>query len=176
MKRRAHVSTLTLGAVLALIAGSVGCGQGGEMKLENRLWINRLPSSPKANVAAMMILDDRVGHQFGSFYRGSLYRGNHDLFAWSRQGTSKGQIRQLQTGKKFKVSYESCRPDAGFDYCIILQGDPSKIRRYQSRKNWKLGKEKSRGSRSFYDALKGLDDAEISALLSFDEDRRGESS
>ena len=47
-------------------------------------------------------------------------------------------IHMLQDQRDFEVRTKSCKPDLGFDQCILLEGDPKKIVRYQSRKRWAI--------------------------------------
>lgn len=82
------------------------------------------------------MLGEVKNHAFGSFYHGSLYRGSHDTFKWTSKGKDKGELELLQDGKSKTITIRECKPDAGFDMCVKLEGDPKGIVRYQSKKRW----------------------------------------
>lgn len=96
-----------------------------------------MPTGPRDRVDAFVLTE--VGKRAaGSYYHGSLYRGAHDTFTWTGKGKDRGVIRILQDERDFEVRIEACTPDRGFDQCILLQGDPKQVVRYQSRKRWAI--------------------------------------
>lgn len=125
-------------AAVALIATSLlGCGKKPPSEVADRLWVAEMPSGPRDRVDAFVLT--QVGKRsVGSFYHGSLYRGAHDSFTWTTKAKDRGVIRILQDERNFEVRIEPCKPDRGFDQCILLQGDPKQVVRYQSRKRWAI--------------------------------------
>ena len=113
----------------------LGCG-GGDATATERLWISDVPTSPKQPITAFASTRTGDGKYLGAFFRGSLYRGGHDVFEWYDDGKDAAHLQFLQDGKKFKLRIEKCTPTTGFDHCMLLHGDPTGKVRYQSRKRW----------------------------------------
>lgn len=157
------VFSLTLGAMsVPLLAG---CGKPPAANLTERLWVSDLPTNPKATIS-MFVISDVKARKLGLFYRGSMYRGVHDLFRWSGDDAGrKGKMRLLQDGKVHAIHTETCEADRGFDYCILVHGDPTGVVRYQSRKRWALRK-KAAGSLDAIEVLEILaeEDEDLNAL------------
>ncbi len=124
-----------LAAVALLAASLLGCGDKPPSDVADRLWVSQMPTGPRDQIDAFMLTE--VGKRaVGSYYHGSLYRGAHDSFTWKAKSKDRGVIRILQDERDYEVKIEPCKPDRGFDQCILLQGDPKKVVRYQSRKRW----------------------------------------
>jgi len=133
--------------------GSTGCKNDPPTDLSDRLWVNEMPTGPRDRVDALVLTE--VGKRAaGSFYHGSVYRGAHDSFIWKTTGKDRGTIELLQDQRSYEIQTKPCKPDAGFDMCIKLEGDPTKVVRYQSRKRWAIPR---RG--------KGADALDIPALM-----------
>lgn len=163
-----RVPFIALVCALAPLLGA--CSKPAPDAIVDRLWVSSMPTSPRSTVDALMITD--VGKRsVGSFYHGSLYRGAHDSFTWTSKGKDKGEIRLLQDQRAHAVQVRSCKPDVGFDQCILLEGDPKGVVRYQSRKRWVIPK---RGKKQL--DMQGViaelaeDDEELEALLEVVED------
>jgi hypothetical protein len=126
------------GLVFAVAATTLlGCRDKPPSDVADRLWVAKMPTGPRDQVDAFVLTE--VGKRAaGSYYHGSLYRGAHDSFTWSSKGKDRGVIRILQDEREFPVRIETCKPDRGFDQCMLLQGDPKQIVRYQSRKRWAI--------------------------------------
>jgi hypothetical protein len=132
------VFSLTFGALG--VSALAGCGKPPSANLTERLWVSDLPTNPKETIS-MFVISDVKNRQLGLFYRGSMYRGVHDLFRWNGDaGGHKGKMRLLQDGKVHAIRTETCEPGRGFDFCILVHGDPTGVVRYQSRKRWALRK------------------------------------
>ncbi len=125
-------------ATLALIGtGLLGCSKKPPSEVADRLWVSEMPSGPRDRVDAFVLTE--VGKRsVGSYYHGSLYRGAHDSFTWTTTAKDRGVIRILQDERDYEVQIETCKPDKGFDQCIMLKGDPKRVVRYQSRKRWTI--------------------------------------
>ncbi len=108
-----------------------------------------MPKSPKDEVSAFIIVRASEKNQYGSLFNGSLYRGTYDTFHWTPEGEDGAKMRMVQDDRTYKIRTESCEPDAGFQYCVQIHGDPQGTVRYQSRKRWGLGKPKSQLPRGF---------------------------
>jgi hypothetical protein len=127
--------SLALVSVTALALG--GCGKALPADVADRLWVSQMPTGPRAQVDAFVVTE--VGkYSGGGFYHGSMYRGVHDSFTWTTKAKDRGVIHMLQDQRDFEVRTKACKPDRGFDQCILLEGDPKKIVRYQSRKRWAI--------------------------------------
>lgn len=113
----------------------LGCG-GGEATATERLWISTVPTSPKEPITAFITTRTSDGKYLGAFFKGSLYRGGHDVFEWYDDGKDAAHLEFLQDGTKAKLRIEKCTPTTGFDHCMLLHGDPTGTVRYQSRKRW----------------------------------------
>lgn len=126
-----------------------------------------MPSGPRDRIDAFVLTE--VGKRSaGSYYHGSLYRGAHDTFLWTTKAKDRGVIRILQDQRDYEVRIESCKPDKGFDQCILLEGDPKQIVRYQSRKRWAIPR---RGKSLDVPALMAEiaeDDEDLEAALELD--------
>lgn len=128
---------LGLAAVAVLSTSLLGCSKKPPSEVADRLWVSEMPSGPRDRIDAFVLTE--VGKRsVGSFYHGSLYRGVHDSFTWTTKAKDRGVIRILQDQRDHEVKIETCKPDRGFDHCILLQGDPKKVVRYQSRKRWSV--------------------------------------
>lgn len=126
---------LTTVAVAIAASALTGCGDKPPSDVADRLWVAKMPTGPRDRVDAFVLTE--VGKRAaGTYYHGSLYRGAHDSFTWSSKGKDRGIIRILQEERDYEVRIEPCKPDRGFDQCILLQGDPKQVVRYQSRKRW----------------------------------------
>jgi len=126
---------------LAGLAVSVlgACGKPPPANITERLWVSELPTNPKKEVAAFVISQVK-GKKLGVFYRGSVYRGAHDMFQWTGEDAGKGRMELLQDGAIHRIRTEQCEPSRGFDHCILMHGDPTGRVRYQSRKRWAVRK------------------------------------
>lgn len=128
---------LGLTATALLATGLLGCSNKPPSEVADRLWVAEMPSGPRDRVDAFVLTE--VGKRsIGSYYHGSLYRGVHDSFTWTSKAKDRGVIRILQDQREFEVTIETCKPDKGFDQCILLKGDPKQVVRYQSRKRWSI--------------------------------------
>lgn len=121
--------------VTALALGA--CGKAPPADVADRLWVAQMPTGPRAQIDAFVVTD--IGkYSGGGFYHGSMYRGAHDSFTWTTKAKDRGVIHMLQDQRDFQIHTKACKPDRGFDQCILLEGDPKKIVRYQSRKRWAI--------------------------------------
>ena len=160
-------------ASLCLLTVCAGCGEG-EVSIGGRLWIDAMPDSPRAPIAAFVVSRPEEGKgRYGSFYRGSLLRGGHDVFAWREDSDDPSQVtlRLLQDGREVAIRVARCEPSPGFDHCVTLEGDPQGARRYQSRRRWGAPESAGFEVRSMLTAL-AAEDAELAALLPNSPDER----
>jgi len=132
----------------------VGCRDGGTPTATERLWVTALPKSPKTTISAFFTTKGPRGRYVGAFFKGSMYRGGHDVFEWTVDGTDTARLRFMQDGSVRKIRLEPCKPSVGFDYCMLVHGDPTGAKRYQSRKRWAL----RRGAQDVRSALAQLAD------------------
>lgn len=149
----------TLSLSLALLAA--GCGGAGEATVTERLWVSAVPTNPKARTTAFLATKASDGKFIGAFFQGSAFRGGHDVFTWEDRGKDAASIVFLQDGRKVSLRFETCKPTTGFDHCVLVHGDPTGAKRYQSRKRWRVrrpGKKKEAGIASVMAAF-----AEVSA-------------
>ncbi len=159
----------------ALVAAlSVGCG-ASDATVTERLWISALPKTPKAPITAFATMASDGDKYFGAFFSGTLLRGGHDVFEWRATGKSSASLRFLQDGTKADIRLETCKPTTGFDYCVIVRGDPTGAERYQSRKRWVVrrpGKRKAIDGTFVLDAMQQLadDDDDLAEALGWQED------
>lgn len=135
---RSLSGVLALCGAALLMSALPGCGKSPGAKITERLWVSKLPKSPKETVTAFVISDVKE-RKLGTFYRGSVYRGAHEMFRWTGDD-GVGKMRLLQDGAEHKIKTESCKPSKGFDHCILVHGDPMGVVRYESRKRWALRK------------------------------------
>jgi hypothetical protein len=163
---RSKVLPLALTGLTALAL--VGCrNQPAPSQIADRLWVSEMPSGPRDQVDAFMLAEVK-GRALGSFYHGSLYRGSHDTFKWTSKGEGKGELQLLQDGRTKTIHIRSCKPDAGFDMCVRLEGDPKGVVRYQSKQRWAIprrGKKSEALDVPFVIAELAEDDEELEALL-----------
>lgn len=160
---------MVIGVAVGAAGVSAGCG-GGPATATERLWVSTIPTSPKQHITAFLTMSSDEDRYLGAFFRGTLLRGGHDVFEWTEAGKDRARVKFLQDNKYFELKTESCKPDRGFDYCLLVHGDPTGTVRYQSRKRWVV----RRPSRK-RDAVTGLvaqtmlelaeDDPELAAAL-----------
>ena len=155
--------------VTVLFTTALGaCDASGGPTATERLWISELPTSPRAPITAFVTAKARGDNYVGTFYQGTVLRGQHDMFQWQAVEEGRARLQFLQDGKTRKVRLESCKPTLGFDYCIVLHGDPTGVKRYQSRKRWTVRRGKAKSDVLMWaSTLADLaeDDADIAALL-----------
>lgn len=123
-------------AILGVALLAVGCEGGQAGSPTERLWVSGLPSNPKAPITAFATTRTSSDKYIGAFFQGSMLRGGHDVFEWRSEGQDAATLKFLQDGETRRVRFETCKPTRGFDYCIVLHGDPTGTGRYQSRKRW----------------------------------------
>lgn len=140
MKLRRASTPVVLGLGLLGLSLLPGCGSPPPADVTERLWVSSMPSGARDSVNAFVITEVRK-KQVGVFYTGSVYRGTHDAFSWTpNRKKDGGKLKMLQDGRAYEVTVNSCEPSKGFDHCMLLQGDPTGVVRYESRKRWALKK------------------------------------
>ena len=161
---KSHFVTRWLLASVAVL-GVSACHDAPSTDIADRVWISSLPRSGRDSFAAV-VLTQRAGRGVGAFFNGSFYRGGYDLFSWKTAGVNRYQLDLLQTQTKSELRAEPCTPQAGFDYCVRLIGDPSGQVRYQSRKRWTFRKKPKTGSELQEAVRETLEqDEELAGLL-----------
>lgn len=123
--------------------------------MTERLWVSDVPTSPRTPISAFLVTKTTGDKFVGAFFRGSLYRGGHDVFSW-KAARGGAEVRFLQDGSTARLSFETCKPSRGFDHCVLVSGDPTGARRYQSRKRWNVRRGKVAPSQLVTDALVDL--------------------
>lgn len=164
--RPSRIAPLALGLVLA--APLAGCGgKAPPSEVVDRLWVSDMPTGPRDRVDAFVVTEVKK-RSAGSFYHGSAYRGAHDSFVWKGKSKDEAVLKLLQDGREFDIRIKSCKPSVGFDRCVRLVGDPTKVVRYQSRKRWAIPR-RGKGALDVPAVMHELaeDDEELEAL--FDE-------
>ena len=140
-----HATFCLLTAAAAPLLAACGGDHGEAVVVHDRLWLTSVPHSAKDEVGAFVILRASENHQYGFLFKGSLYRGFYDTFHWTPESDSEGgKMRMVQDDKVYKIRTETCEPDAGFQYCVQIHGDPQGTVRYQSRKRWGLARPKNK--------------------------------
>lgn len=123
--------------VSTALAAAIGCGSGPSPGTPTeRLWVSGVPTSAKAEISAFVTTRQGSGKFLGAFFHGSALRGHHDVFEWTDDGKDAAKLKFLQDGKQRRLRFETCEPTRGFDYCMIVHGDPTGAKTYQSRKRW----------------------------------------
>ena len=123
--------------VLAALTAASGCGGGSSPATPTeRLWVSGVPTSAKAEISAFVTTRQSGGKFLGAFFHGSALRGHHDVFEWVDDGKDAAKLKFLQDGRQRRVTFETCEPTTGFDYCMLVHGDPTGAKKYQSRKRW----------------------------------------
>lgn len=156
-----------VGSLLGLVAGAAGCSGGAATPTE-RLWVSGVPTSPRESISAFVTMKSGDEH-IGSFFRGTLYRGSHDVFKWKDTGKDKARIVLLQDEKKVDLKLKTCEPTTGFDYCLIVESDRTGPQKYYSRKRWVVRRPgKKASAASLFDATLlelAEDDEDLAAAL-----------
>jgi hypothetical protein len=156
--------------LLALLAVAVlvpACG-GSSATITERLWVSGVPKNPKARIRAFATTRSGADKFIGAFYSGSVLRGGHDVFEWHADGKDAAKLVFLQDGTTRRLRFETCEPSGGFDYCILVHGDPGGAERFQSRKRWQVKRPGRRGAGTLvFDAMTELagDDDDLAAAL-----------
>lgn len=123
--------------------GCRGAPPGESVAIHDRLWLTAVPKKPRDEVSAFLVVRASEARQYGFLFKGSLLRGTYDTFHWAPEGEDRAKLTTIQDDKVHKIRTETCEPDAGFQYCVQLHGDPQGTTRYQSRKRWGLGRPKA---------------------------------
>ncbi len=140
MHRSRSARGICRAAGVLLLGGLVACGAEDAASITDRLWVSDVPSNPREEISAFAISNLR-GRKLGALYQGSLYQGTQRGFRLELEGR-RAVFEMLQDGSRHLVTVQTCKPTAGFHFCIELHGDPAGGRRYQSRKRWSLGRSK----------------------------------
>jgi len=166
MSAARHVPVVLVSIALA---ATIGCGAPSPGTPTERLWVSGIPTSTKAEITAFITTRSTGGKYIGAFFRGSSLRGRHDVFEWIDDGKDAAKLRFLQDDKTTRIRIETCEPTTGFDHCILVHGDPTGTKRYQSRKRWVVRRpgRKDVSPTMVMDALAELaeDDEELQAAL-----------
>ncbi len=141
-----HLVRLSSPATLCLLTLlAAGCGEpGASVPIHDRLWVTAVPKKPRDDVSAFLIVKASESQQYGFLFKGSLLRGKYDTFQWAPDGDERARLTTVQDGKVHKIRTATCEPDAGFQYCVEMHGDPQGTVRYQSRKRWGMGRPKAK--------------------------------
>lgn len=156
--------------VLGLLVAA-GCGGSDAATPTDRLWVSAVPTSAKQELSAFVTTRTSEGKYVGAFFHGSALRGSHDVFEWKDDGKTGAILRFLQDGKQTKLRFETCTPTRGFDHCLIVNGDPTGAKKYQSRKRWNLRRGKKSAVMSIPALFEELaeDDEDLAAALQTDD-------
>lgn len=117
---------------------ATACGGSDVASPTERLWVSAVPTSTKQELSAFVTTRTGEGKYLGAFFHGSALRGTHDVFEWKDDGKNGAALVFLQDGKKAHIRFETCTPTRGFDHCILVHGDPTGAKKYQSRKRWNV--------------------------------------
>lgn len=128
----------TFTALVPLVLACAACGGGDTASPTERLWVSTVPTSAKQEISAFITTRTRDDKYIGAFFHGSALRGRHDVFSWVADGRDAAKLTFLQDGKTSRVRFETCKPSRGFDMCLIVHGDPTGAKQYQSRKRWNV--------------------------------------
>lgn len=132
---RRGIEAMVIGGVLGGLMVVSGCRSEPSSPTE-RLWVSNIPTDPKAPLTAFLTMRSSEDRYLGAFFQGSLLRGGHDVFQWEDSGNNRARVQFLQDGRRADLRLETCKPTRGFDYCLMVHGDPTGTVRYQSRKRW----------------------------------------
>ncbi len=158
----AHAVRLLRVATLASLVLASSCKSPETASFVDRVWISAKPADAKADFAAILVSGRQGARQLtGVLHRGSAYRGRWDTFSWTRRGDAGARMVFYQDGRTHDLQLIRCEAPEGFDLCMQVEGDPSGVRRWLSKKRWTLRRKARAGA-----AL----DAELLATLAADED------
>ena len=175
MTRIAHFSSHATFCLLATLVTSLAVSACGDDKeaagpVHDRLWLTKIPKSLTDEVGAFVVLRASESKQYGFLFKGSMYRGSYDTFHWAPEGEDRARLRTVQDNKVHNVRIEACEPDDGYQYCMLVHGDPQGVERYQSRKLWGLGQPNKLKPGAVFDLASELralaaEDAEVATAL-----------
>jgi hypothetical protein len=144
---RRFVPSLCASVFGLLVLGS-GCEGRHTASPTERLWVSGIPKNTKATLTAFITARTTGDKYIGAFFSGSVFRGGHNVFEWKNEGEDGAALRFLQDDVTKSVRFETCEPSTGFDYCLLMHGDPTGTMRYQSRKRWTVKRPGKRHSSS----------------------------
>lgn len=130
--------------VLALAGAAAVAGwafwRGGEPAgselLLNRVWVDHLPSGGNDAVELFVAINDE---HMGAFQKASQYEGEWALFRHEVRGDNVLRLTFPQRDSAHEVRYEARACDeAGWDYCLTLEGAPRGASQYRSRRGWEV--------------------------------------
>ena len=175
MTRIARFSSHATFCLLATLVTSLAVSACGDDKeaaghVHDRLWLTKIPKSLTDEVGAFVVLRASESKQYGFLFKGSMYRGSYDTFHWAPEGEDRARLRTVQDNKVHNVRIEACEPDDGYQYCMLVHGDPQGVERYQSRKLWGLGQPNKLKPGAVFDLASELralaaEDAEVATAL-----------
>lgn len=131
-----------LGPLFAAVLALGACRGAPEADFADRLWVSTMPGDAREPFFAMLVTGARKRH-VGVLHAGSLYAGRWELFAFKRKNAKSATFEFLQSGARHEVQFVPCKPKTGFAYCVELQGDPTGVRRWYSKKRWALRRKSS---------------------------------
>lgn len=130
---------LVLLAVGAFFAARWFASEDDWVLAENRVWIERMPRTPRDVTKKIVFIHDD-GTRIGGFVRGSEFRMFIDTFFWFRRDD--GRVRmtfpQDQTERMPAVRAWRCEAPEPFQLCLEMrEGD--RREQYFSREDWVVG-------------------------------------
>jgi hypothetical protein len=116
--------------------GDDGAARDGGGLLLDRIWVDHMPKHDRDQVSVFVAITDEP---IGVFQTASAWRGHFELFRYEDHG-SEISLLYPQDGarERIKTSSRTCS-EAGFDYCLELDGASHGVKRYYSRKGWEVG-------------------------------------
>lgn len=146
--RRSLLSRVMLASVLAVlvVVGGLATARwladdGGWSITENRVWIERMPRTPRDLTQKLCFIHDD-GERMGVFVHSSEFRMFLDTFFWFRRDDGRVRIvfPQDQKERMPAVRAWKCEGEAPapFELCLEMrEGD--QLRTYYSREDWVIG-------------------------------------
>jgi hypothetical protein len=144
MSKRSAIGWVS--AVVVTVAGIAWLGQDGEPAdaiLENRVWLDKVPSQrdENAHVALFQRGGEDAGDWDGSAALATInaFKGDFERFRWRMAGAKKLELHPLPKGATRGATFEAraCKEE-GFQYCLEITGLPRGPKTYRSKRGWEV--------------------------------------
>lgn len=119
-----------------------GDEQADDKLLLNRVWVDHVPKGGNDSIELFVAIDD---DHVGAFQRASEYEGEWAIFRHEARGDNILRLTFPQGGSSHDVRYHAKACDeAGWDYCLTLEGAPRGVTQYRSKRGWEVNADKTR--------------------------------
>ena len=115
--------------------GGAGAAHDGGGLVLDRVWIDHMPRHDRDQISAFAAITDEP---VGVFQTASAWKGHYELFRYEAHGDEIRLVYPQDNHREHVKTRARTCSEAGFDYCLELDGASRSVKRYYSRKGWEL--------------------------------------